>query len=586
MIHKIYASDKRFKPVTFDTGLNIILAERSEVSGIKDTRNGAGKTTLINVIHFCFGADLSKLDLPVEEIKDWSFFIELDLSGKRIIAKRSIERPSVISVSNEASSLVIAPVKDEESAEWLYKNDDWKKLLGICFFNLQEHVKPKYSPSLRGLFSYFARKGVDAYTKPFLHFRTQKTFDWQINNAYLLGLNWILASEAQEIRDQEQAIRALNSAMKAGLTTTQGELEAERVRIEKKITSESSALETFKVHPQYEELQDKANRLTETMHQLSNRILLLRRKLSRYEEAVASEKAPGHERVEKLYAEAGIHFSDKLKKTLDEAKEFHASVVKNRQKFLETEVAETKNQITTNDALLKSITDERASLMQLLKTHGALEEFSLLQEKIIQERELLEKIKTKLADMKDLSAKRKTIKGNKLALETKLQRDYEESRPYWERAVTLFNENSLALYDEPGDLIINTTENGYEFDVEIKRGTSEGISKMKVFCYDLMLVEIFSQKGGIDFLFHDSTIYDGVDSRQRAHALIHAAKKALEGNFQYICTLNSDMVPYEDFEEGFCIKENIRLTLGDQNPADSLLGFHFELKKKQENIVE
>lgn len=581
MIYKIYASDKRFKSVVFDTGLNIVIAERSEDSGNKDTRNGAGKTTLINIVHFCFGADLYKLDLPVEEIKDWSFYIELDLFGKRITAKRGIEKPNIIFVGNEANNFVIAPIKDEDSGEWFYRNDDWKKLLGLSLFGLRENVKPKYSPSFRSLFSYFVRKGVDAYTKPFLHFRNQKTFDWQISNAYLLGLNWVLASEAQDIRDQEQAIKALHSAMKAGLVATQGELEAERVRLEKKIAEENKALETFKVHPQYKELQDRANHLTNTIHQLSNQTLILRRKLSRYEESVSSEKAPSHESVEKLYAEAGIHFSDNLKKTLDEAKVFHATVVRNRKKFLEVEVTEIKNQITANDVLLKKTTDERASIMQLLKTHGALEEFSLLQEKIIQERELLEKTKIKLSEMKELSAKKKTIKAHKLELETKLQRDYEESRPHWEKAVTLFNENSLALYDEPGDLIINTTENGYEFDVEIKKSTSEGVSKMKIFCYDLMMVERFSQRNRIDFFFHDSTIYDGVDSRQRAHALLQASKRAQEGNFQYICALNSDMIPYEDFEEGFDIKNYIRLTLGDQEPADSLMGFHFELKKKQ-----
>lgn len=586
MIRRIYASDKRFKSVTFEAGLNIIIAERTKNSGNKDTRNGAGKTTLINVIHFCFGADLHKLDLPVEEIRDWTFFIELELFGKRITAKRSIDKPSIISITSEASDFVIAPVKDEEKGEWLYKNDEWKKLLGICLFGLREQVNAKYSPSFRGLFSYFVRKGVDAYSKPFLHFRNQKTYDWQINNAYFLGLNWVLASEAQEIRDQEQAMKALNSALKANLVATQGELEAERVRLEKKLVEESKALETFKVHSQYKELQEKANQLTEDIHQLSNQNLILRTKLSRYEDAIASEKAPPQRSVEKLYAEANVYFSDNLKKTLDEAKQFHASVVKNRQKFLEVEVVEIKNQIAEKEALLKSNTEERASILKLLKTHGALEEFYFLQEKILHEKEILEKTKMKLADIKELSAKKKAIKARKLELETKIQRDYEERRPNWEKAVALFNENSLALYDKPGDLIINTTENGYEFDVVIKKSTSEGVSKMKIFCYDLMLVELFAQNGGIDFLFHDSTIYDGVDSRQRAHALAQASKKAQEGSFQYICALNSDMIPYDEFEEDFDITENIRLRLGDQKPSDSLFGFHFELKKKRESTPE
>ena len=149
-----------------------------------------------------------------------------------------------------------------------------------------------------------------------------------------------------------------------------------------------------------------------------------------------------------------------------------------------------------------------------------------------------------------------------------------------EEAVTLFNECSLALYNEPGNLIINTSDKGYEFDVEIQRSGSEGVGKMKIFSYDMTSVELSTEKGGIDFLIHDSTIFDGVDARQRAHALQYAQKRSDEHNFQYICAINSDMIPYEDFEDGFELSKFIRLTLGDRSPSDSLMGFHFELKRR------
>ena len=103
---------------------------------------------------------------------------------------------------------------------------------------------------------------------------------------------------------------------------------------------------------------------------------------------------------------------------------------------------------------------------------------------------------------------------------------------------------------------------------------------MKIFCYDLMLVELMRQSDGIDFLFHDSSIFDGVDSRQTALALMHAHRKGLECNFQYICALNSDMIPSDDFDEGFDLSKFVRLTLKDQKSEDAALGFHFELAKK------
>ena len=73
MISKIYANDKRFKPVKFEKGLNLIVADRQQGSSDKDSRNGIGKTTLINILNFCLGSDLNKKILPVDSINDWEF---------------------------------------------------------------------------------------------------------------------------------------------------------------------------------------------------------------------------------------------------------------------------------------------------------------------------------------------------------------------------------------------------------------------------------------------------------------------------------------------------------------------------------
>ena len=79
MIYQIYSNKKQFKPVKFEIGLNIIKADKKPDSGKKDSRNGLGKTTLINIIRFCLGSDLDKNLLPVNDIEDWVFFIEMDL---------------------------------------------------------------------------------------------------------------------------------------------------------------------------------------------------------------------------------------------------------------------------------------------------------------------------------------------------------------------------------------------------------------------------------------------------------------------------------------------------------------------------
>ncbi len=86
--------------------------------------------------------------------------------------------------------------------------------------------------------------------------------------------------------------------------------------------------------------------------------------------------------------------------------------------------------------------------------------------------------------------------------------------------IAIFNSNSEIIYDVQGALIIDVGDTGFRFEVIIKRDGSSGIGNMKVFCYDLMLAELWSKKQkSPGFLVHDSIIFDGVDERQVANAL-------------------------------------------------------------------
>lgn len=123
---------------------------------------------------------------------------------------------------------------------------------------------------------------------------------------------------------------------------------------------------------------------------------------------------------------------------------------------------------------------------------------------------------------------------------------------------------------------MDITDSGYKFDVDIQRSGSRGIDSMKVFCYDLVLAELWDKKErSPGFLIHDSVIFDGVDERQRALGLQLAAKKAERLGFQYICTLNSDMAPYNEFDGDFRLDRYVRLTLTDEKPDGGLLGIRF-----------
>lgn len=100
MILSITANKDAFRPVTFQTGLNLILAERTEHSTEQDSRNAVGKTTLLQIVHHCLGANLSDhLRKPMLREEGWEFTLNLLTPLGPVSITRGIANDRVAKVS-------------------------------------------------------------------------------------------------------------------------------------------------------------------------------------------------------------------------------------------------------------------------------------------------------------------------------------------------------------------------------------------------------------------------------------------------------------------------------------------------------
>lgn len=581
MINAIYANHNSFKAVHFTPGFNVILADRAETSGVRDSRNGLGKSTLIEIIHFCLGSSSRRnTGLLVSNLRGWSFSLKLILANEEVIIKRSIDEPSKVVIQGDTTDWPIHPKIDNGQQVLAIK--DWTKVLGFLMFGLSVEESRQFIPTFRSLISYFIRRGRDAFSTPFEHFRKQQEWDKQVCNTFLLDLAWENASEWQVIKEQEKLLDSLKKLKKTnqtGVVTkilgSLGELEAARVRVEHQLHEKQEALRNFQVYPQYNELQQEANSLTSELHALANENILARKLLTFYQYSVESENEPSQDKIVELYERAGIELPGLVSRRLDEVEAFHQQLVENRREFLSTEINRLRRDITVRDNLIREKTEERASRLEILQTHGALEEYTRLQELYLGTLSNLNEINKRIEDLRKVEEGKSALRIEKELLKQRARRDYEERHAQAERAISLFNANSQALYDAPGTLIINVGLSGFQFNVEIERDRSEGIGKMKIFCYDLMLAQLWSQRApSPGILIHDSTIFDGVDERQVALALERAARESARCGFQYICTLNSDMVPWQELSPDFDFNSFVRLRLTDDE-GGNLLGVDF-----------
>lgn len=578
MILKVTANKDTFKATQFTDGFNVVWADRKDDSAKRESRNGLGKSTLIEIIHFCLGSSTKSIN-QLKSLKGWAFTLLMRIENQSIEVTRSIDDPGFVKIYADTSVFPILPkIKDGSTT---YSIKQWTQVLGVLCFGIPiENEDQKYKPSFRALLSYFIRRTKDAFSTPFEFFKRQNEWDKQTHNAFLLNLSWEHAIKIQELKDQKTGLQNFKKAIKLGVIDefagSLGDLETQKIRLKAQVDQNERDLHEFKVYPQYVQLREEVDRLTEEIHKEVNTNMMDKRLLGQYEKNLSAENLPASANIEQLYKDAGVSLPGITLRRIEDVKTFHDNIVHNRKAFLETEVRRIRSELNRREEALKVKSAEKDSKMRILNTHGALEEYTLLNTRHMGKVQKLNEITSMVENIKSFDSKLSSIKIDQEVLQQETRRDYDEREEIREKAITLFNSYSEFLYQAPGKLVLDIGPTGFKFNIEIERSGSTGINNMKIFCYDLMLATLWAERSPSPrVLIHDSNIFDGVDERQRALALQLAAQESSTHGFQYICTLNSDNIPWDEFSDGFNIENFIRVKLTDDGVAGCLLGVRF-----------
>ena len=212
----------------------------------------------------------------------------------------------------------------------------------------------------------------------------------------------------------------------------------------------------------------------------------------------------------------------------------------------------------------------------MLQSHGALDQYLKLQNASSKLEADIELLSKKLESIDNLDEKKSELKISRHNLQKKMRIDYTERDDAIKDAIISFAEISGELYDEPGKFKIDPSEDGPKFEFDIPGKKSTGKNKMQIFCFDMTLMKIWAnEEKRPDILVHDSVIFDGVDERQIAKALVIGAEMAEKYGFQYIVTMNSDDMPDMSNHPEFDIN-NYRVDLDiDDTPSGGLFGIRF-----------
>ena len=587
MIYEIYSNLPGFKNLKFHSGLNIILVDKSKDATNRQTRNKAGKTSLIELVHLIFGSDVDKNSLICQDrLSQFSFGMKFDLNGQEIMVERSCKwKNKVIMKEGEFINWPTSPKWDSALNAYNLSNVVWKEILGNFFFKLPYHInkgeRKSFTPTFRSLISYFVRReGEGGFTEPQKNSNQQQLWDIQTAVSYLLGFDLNVPYQFQQVRNREKTVRELKKLLTGqgeiqGIESI-GDLRTQAALIERDVEKLKKQLLEFQVLEEYHDLENEARSLTKQISALIDDKILDREYLDTLQESFSSENPPEMEKVIRIYKEAMSEVPDMVRTKLEETKIFYESIVRNRKLYLEGEITELRAKMKKNDTAIEKFEKRKSEIMNILNSHGALEQYSKLQAELTRMNIILQSTNEKISLLEQISETKTEAKLERAKLELMLKKNYTEQADLYNKAIRVFEDFSSQFYDNPGSLVIDPTPNGPIFYVKIQGERSKGIRNIQIFCFDMMLMQILKEQGfGPDFLIHDSHLFDGVDERQIATALKIGKEASERLRFQYIVTMNSDMLPNKDVVGIDLSSFKISVELDDKTDTGGLFGFRF-----------
>lgn len=564
---KLIADKDSFHPIMFKKGINIIVGKKTNSSNKVDgkTFNGIGKSLIVHLIHFCL---CSNKIIPFQEkLPEWTFTLFFSHDRKEHSISRNTSSQGDIFFDGEKKKL-----KDAR----------------ICLLSMV--IRDDLHLSFQPLLSCVARRYRSCYNKYNQSSNYPDEYSALLYNGFLLGLNTDLIINKKNLRIEQDNLKKTESLFKkdpifreyyygnSDAQLDKDELEFEIERLKKELAG-------FKVSKNYHEIEREANELSFSKKKLENDISIIKNNIKNINSALNMQVDLSVDKVVQMYESAAIEIPDLLKKTLTEVEEFHNSLIYSRNTRLKNELKRNEDELSKKTKKVESIGKQMDQILIYLNTHGALEEYSALNQQLtdyqlkfshIQEyQNMLKAFQNKLHDIKEqfISEDKRTdayLEETENSLKALRQKYYEMAKLFYPR-----KRSGLSIEN-------NTGENQLRFklDARIEDDSSDGVNEVKIFCFDMLL--LMQKVSNFEFIIHDSRLLANMDPRQRTTLYRVAYDKCKEYDLQYITTINEDalnsvkaIMDKEEYKE--IIEKGIVLTLKDDSAHSKLLGVQVDM---------
>lgn len=555
---KLYSTPEIFDPVIFETGLNLIVGEKSEGS---NKTNGVGKSICIEFLNYCLlkKSTESRVSFIPTNLLDQSTVISLSLTinDNPITISRGIKAPD---------SVVILKGNELIDFDNLDAASDY---LGNLYFEQY----PAYTEriSFRNLLAPVIRDERSEFKDIIKCFDTDKNIPRDFKpHLFFLGFGLGLYNDLVKLIDElHKKTKYLSETTK--LLTNNSEIKVSDAKaklneLESEVSRVNASIEQLRNNDSFDIVQNELVTLDAQLKEVRDQQKAIKYKIKQIDILPQPENISERDIVI-LFNQFKTGLGDMIKKSLDDVVEFKSKIDNFRNTIVNSNLIKLKADL--------QVLNERARRLD-----------DLYSEKIaiLDNGELLGNLKTAIRIFneknQELSTLRSLINQYNVAEREKKQlnnqknlkiSEFDQQVAEHKAVIDSFEQSILDIHDKifgnkQSHFEINTkTSNQAKefimFDLRTDDDHSWSTERIKVFIYDMALMfNEYTRLYHPQFLVHDNLFNVDNDSLEKSLNYVYQQELNRGEEFQYILTINRDMI--ESMEEkqslNFNVEEHIR----------------------------
>jgi uncharacterized protein YydD (DUF2326 family) len=602
-LSKLYTNKENFKNISFNLGVNVVYAEVKTTLAEKKNSHNLGKTLLSELIDIMLLKELSpkkhflfttKNDKGKSVFESYIFYLEILLNnGKYLTIKRGVANNSKISFNlNEQKTEGFIPPQnwDEENlsiskakiALGEYLNFDFFRGKGEYDYRKSINYSIRQQGDYADIYRLTKFKGRDLYWKPFM-------FD-------LLGFNGKLLQEKYERDDEIDEITTFINNLKNEFSVKveeRDELVAQLQLKENDITNVEQQIDSFNFYEQDKRLiKEGVEEIEVKISDLNTFAYNLEFDINRLQTSMKNEFSFDLNKVEAVFNEAELFFTDQLKKDYKDLIQFNKNMTLERNKLLKTTLKSKKSELEEIKEELKGLNDKKEELLSFIQESNIFKKFKEYQKGLVKLEGQLFQLQEKLKTIDTIIQKDKKIQGVKNKLEETVARikeaysktdsnlTYKEIREKFAAYYkTILNEDAYISWNINNSNNVDFHQPKVISQGESKRDTAQGdgYTYGKLFCvvFDLALLTTYNKQSYYRFVYHDD-VFANEDNGVK-HRFLNLIKNTVKDfDVQYIFSIIKDDLPVDNKDKPIKFDSSeVILELSDKSASETLFGFKF-----------